>query len=52
MEFFLHETHSSHDAIINWCNDFKGELFFFFSHGTTCGVMIGYLGSKKLKLIE
>ena len=25
---------------------------FFFSHGTTCGVMIGYLGSKKLKLIE
>ena len=27
---------------------------FFFSHGTTNsrGVMIGYLGSKKLKLIE
>ena len=51
---FLQETHSSdaHDTIINWHDDFKGELFF--SHGTTnsCRVMIRYLGSKKIKLIE
>ena len=49
---FLQETHSSHDTIINWHYNFKDELFF--SHGTTnsCSVMIGYLGSKKSKLIE
>ena len=47
---FLQETHSSHDTVINWRDDFKGELFF--SHGTTnsCGVIIGYLGSKKIKV--
>ena len=47
---FLQETHSSHDTVINWRDDFKGELFF--SHGTTnsCGVMIGYLGSNKIKV--
>ena len=52
---FLQETNSSHDTVINWRNDFKGEMFFvfvFFSHGATnsCGVMIGYLGSKKIKV--
>ena len=25
---FLQETHSSHDTVINWRDDFKGELFF------------------------
>ena len=47
---FLQETHSSHDTVINWRGDFKGELFFL--HGTTnsCGVMIGYLGSNKIKV--
>ena len=47
---FLQETHSSHDTVISWCDDFKGELFF--SHGTTnsCSVMIGYLGSNKIKV--
>ena len=47
---FLQETHSSHDTVINWRDDFKGELFF--SHGTTnsCGVMIGYLRSNKIKV--
>ena len=49
---FLQETHSSHDTVINWRGDFKSKLFF--SHGTTnsCCVMIRYLGSNKLKLIE
>ena len=47
---FLQETHSSHDTVINWRDTFKGELFF--SHGTTysCGVMIRYLGSNKIKV--
>ena len=25
---FLQETHSSHGTVINWRDDFKGELFF------------------------
>ena len=25
---FLQKTHSSHDTVINWCDNFKGELFF------------------------
>ena len=47
---FLQETHSSHDAVINWLDDFKGRLFF--SHETiySCCIMIGHLGSKKNKV--
>ena len=47
---FWQEIHFSHGNVINWLDDFKGELFF--SHGTTnsCGVMIGYFGSKKIKV--
>ena len=47
---FLQETHFSHYTVINWHDDFKGELFF--SHGTTnsCDVMTGYLGSNKIKV--
>ena len=46
----LQEIHSSHDTVINWRDYFKGKLFF--SHGTTnsCRVMIGYLGSNKIKV--
>ena len=49
---FLQETHSSKNTFNNWRNDFKGEVFF--SHGSTssCGVMIGYLGSTKFQLNE
>ena len=47
---FLKETYSSHDTVINWRDNFNGDLFF--SHGTTnsCGVLIGYLGSNKIKV--
>ena len=43
---FLQETHSSNDTYDKWRDEIRGERFF--SHGTTnsCGVMIGYLGSK------
>ena len=27
---FLQEINSSHDTVINWRNDFKGEMFFVF----------------------
>ena len=51
-KLFLQETHSFYDTVINWRNDFKGELFF--SHGTinSCGVMIGYLYSNKINRIK
>ena len=47
---FLQETHSSEDTFNEWRDDFKGEVFF--SQGTTssCGVMIGYFGSKKFSV--
>ena len=42
---FLQETHSSEDTYNEWRDDFKGRIFF--SHGmqSSCGVMIGFLGS-------
>ena len=42
---FFQETHSSEDTYNEWRDDFKGRIFF--SHGTqsSCGVMIGFLGS-------
>ena len=45
---FLQETHSPHDAVIYWRDDFKGGLLF--SHGTTnsCGVI--YLRINKIKV--
>ena len=45
---FLQETHSTEDAHNKWQDDFQGQIFF--SHGTTnfCGVMIGFLGNKKI----
>ena len=42
---FLQEIHSSEDTFNNWQNDFKEEV-----SASSCGVMIGYLGSKRFKL--
>ena len=47
---FLQETHSSHDTVINWRGDFKGKLFFSYGTTNSCCVMIGYLGSNKIKV--
>ena len=47
---FLQETHSSKDTFNNWQNDFKGEVFFSYGSTSSCGVMTGYLGSKKFQL--
>lgn len=49
---FMQETHSSIKAEKDWCDQFKGQLFF--SHGKTdsCGVAIGYVGSKKMDVLD
>ena len=47
---FLQETHSSHDTVSNWRNDFKGELFFSRRTTNSCGVMNGYIGSIEIKV--
>ena len=46
----MQETHSSINDEKNWCDEFKGELFF--SHGKTnsCGVAIGYFGSQQFTI--
>ena len=38
--FFLWETHSSYDTVINWRDDIRGELFFSYGTMNPCGVMI------------
>ena len=49
---FLQETHSAEDAHSKWRDDIQGQIFF--SHGTTIsrGVMIGFLGNKKINTIK
>ena len=42
---FLQETHSSEDIYNEWRDDFKGHIFFSHSMQSSCGVMIGFLGS-------
>ena len=49
---FLQETHSCINDEIKWRDEFNGELFF--SHGKTnsCGVAIGFYGSKTIEQIN
>ena len=49
---FLQETHSSIRDEKKWEDEFRGKLFF--SHGKTnsCGVLIGYYGTKKIEVIN
>ena len=47
---FLQESHSSDDTFKKWRNDFKREVFFSHDSTSSYGVMIGYLGSKKIQL--
>ena len=49
---FLQETHSSITNEKKWNDEFHGQLFF--SHGKTnsCGVAIGYLGSKPFNMLN
>ena len=45
---FPQETHSTEDTFNEWRDDFKGEVFFSYGTVSSCGVMIGYVGSKKV----
>ena len=49
---FVQETHSCINDEIKWRDEFNGELFF--SHGKTnsCGVAIGFYGSKTIEQIN
>ena len=47
---FLRETHSSEDTFNEWWDDFKGEVFFSYGTTSSCGVMTGYVGSKKFSV--
>ena len=47
---FLQKTHSSHDTIINWRDNFKGELCFSHEATNLCGVITEFLGSNKIKV--
>ena len=48
----LQETHSSVDDEKQQNDNFQGKIFY--SHGATnsCGVTIGFLGSKSLEIVE
>ena len=45
---FPQETHSTENTFSEWRDDFKGEVFFSYGTTSSCGVMIGYVGSKKV----
>ena len=47
---FLQETHSSINGEKNWCDEFKGELFFSHGKNNSCGVAIGYFGSQQFTI--
>ena len=49
---FLQETHSSVKDEKIWNDEFEGQLFF--SHGKTnsCGVAIGFVGTKALNILN
>ena len=45
---FLQETHSTIVDEIKWKDDFKGEVFYSHGKSNSCGVLICFIGSKKL----
>ena len=49
---FLQETHSSVKDEKIWNDEFKGQLFFSHSKTNSCGVAIGLVGTKALKILN
>ena len=45
---FLQETHSTVNDEIKWKDDFEGEAFYSYGKSNSCGVLICFIGSKKL----
>ena len=50
--FFLHETHSLIRDDKKWEDKLRGKLFFSHGKKNSCGVLIGYYGTKKVKIIN
>ena len=49
---FLQETHSCINDEIKWRDEFNGELFFSHGKANSCGVAIGFYGSKTIEQIN
>ena len=45
---FLQENHSTVNDEIKWKDDFKGEVFYSHGKSNSCGVLICFIGSKRL----
>ena len=45
---FLQETDSTVNDEIKWKDHFKGEVFYSYGKSNSCGVLICYIGSKRL----
>ena len=45
---FLQETHSTVNDEIKWKGDFKGEVFYSHGKSNSRGVLICFIGSKRL----
>ena len=45
---FLQETPSTVNDEIKWKDDFEGEVFYSYGKSNSCGVLICFIGSKKL----
>ena len=45
---FLQETLSTVNDEIKWKDDFKGEVFYSHGKSNSCGVLICFIGSKRL----
>ena len=46
---FLQETHSYINDEVKWRDEFNGELFFSHEKTNSCGVAIGFYGSKTIE---
>ena len=49
---FLRETHSTVNDAIKGKDDFKGEGFYSSGTYNSCGILISFIGSKKLFIIN
>ena len=49
---FLQETHLSIRDGKKWEDEFRGKLFFSNGKTNSCGISIGYYGTKKLEVIN
>ena len=49
---FLQKTHSSVKNEKVWSDEFKGQLFFFHCKTNSCGVAIGFVGTKALNILN